>query len=413
MAGGDQSKNTAHENAIGWMILLVIFFVVGLLVWPMIDEPVKSAARWFRYGEMWIIGLFVDADDYRILWGEQKIPLKAIMKIGASTTPQDLNAETFSLLSAGAMQPLKWLFVGGLGFMALWAYSAGPGTQFRRRLGLDGLIGVQAKVFKVIQPFVKFNPSKLPPRPPGSPVPSELPLFAEALGPEEWVAYNQVPVPDGKLDTQAAYMAFARQLGPRWQGYKSLPPYKQVLLAAFCMKAARKRKEADDMLGRIATCWSEEKGLQLGHDRSLLGDARKVLGNNKLAGGTLQKANMHAFQTTALLRALQTAREQGGVMAPAQFVWLRGHDRTLWYPLNNLGRQGFHMEALGAMAHFKAEKLTSRPIPRPKLDTAIGSLNEYMGSRRARPIPQLDYSNAKKGGIKKPKSGGIKKPRAV
>jgi intracellular multiplication protein IcmP len=412
MAGGEQGKNTTHENAIGWMILGVIFFVVFLIVWPMIDEPVKSGARWFRYGEMWVISLFVDADDYMVRWEGQEIPLKAVMKITAATPPDELTSQAFSLMSTAAMQPLRFIFIGILTLMALWAYRSGPGTQFRRKLNLDGLIGVQAKVFKVIEPFVKFNPNTLPSRPPGSPVPAELPIFAEALGPEEWIAYNQIPLPDGKLEEHTTYMAFARQLGPRWQGVKTLPPYKQILLAAFCLKASRKRKEADDLLGRVAACWSQEKGLQLGRDRTLLSEVRKILANDKLSGLVLQKANMHAFQTTALLRALQTAREQGGVMAPAQFVWLRGHDRTLWYPMNNLGRQGFHMEAIGAMAHFKAEKLTNRPIPRPKLDAAIGSLNEYMASRRARPIPQLDYSNVKKGGVKKP-AGGIKKPRVA
>jgi Fic family protein len=41
------------------------------------------------------------------------------------------------------------------------------------------------------------------------------------------------------------------------------------------------------------------------------------------------------------------------------------------------------MEALGAMAHFKAEKMTRRPIPRPKLDYAVGSITEYMSDLSA------------------------------
>lgn len=155
------------------------------------------------------------------------------------------------------------------------------------------------------------------------------------------------------------------------------------------------------MMGRIALCWSHDKGLQLEKDKTLLRDARAILRNKDLAGKTLSKCNEHAFQTTALLRALNTAREEGGVMAPAQFVWLRGHDRLLWYPLNNLGRQAFHMEALGAMSHYKLEKRTMRPIPKPKVDDAVTSITDYMSSDRARPIPQLDYSGSKKRGIKK------------
>ena len=155
------------------------------------------------------------------------------------------------------------------------------------------------------------------------------------------------------------------------------------------------------MLGRLARCWTLKNGLSLSKDPKLLKNAQAVLRNKDIAGPTLAQANRHAFETTALLRALQYAREEGGVLAPAHFVWLRAHDRTLWYPLNNMGRQSFHTEALGAMAHFKAEKLTQRPIPIPKLENALQTLQEYMSSGKARPIPQLDYSKSKKRGVKK------------
>lgn len=406
---GDQ-KNTAHENAIGWLILLAIMIVIAWLIWPMIDDPIKSAVRWVRWAEISLIALFVDDENYRIMWNGAPVSLQTVKDALPRLETQDMTAQHFHLMSMMAMQPVRWILIAILGLMGLWAYSYGPGTQYRRKLNLDGLIGVQARIFKVIAPFVKFNPARQPPRPPGSPVPAELPSFAEALGPEEWLAYNQIPIPDGKVDEQATYRAFAKQLGPRWQGAQSLPPYKQVLLAAFCLKAARKRREGDDMLGQIAECWSFEKGLDLKSKPKLVAEARRVLANKDIAGPVLKKCNFHAFQTTALLRGLQTAREEGGVLAPAQFVWLRAHDRTLWYPLNNLGRQGFHMEAIGAMAHFKAEKMTNRPIPRPKLADAVGSIVEYMNSARARPVPQLDYSGTKKRGIKKPKNSGIKKP---
>ena len=180
--------------------------------------------------------------------------------------------------------------------------------------------------------------------------------------------------------------------------------YKQVLLATYCLKASRKRDKADEMLGRLAKCWSIEKGLRLNKDRSLLSDARKILKNKELAHATLKKCSQHAWQTTALLRALLHAREEGGVLAPAQFVWLRAHDRELWYPLNNLGRQSSHTEAIGAMAHFKSEKREGRPIPKPKVQEAVTSLVEYMNSSNVRPVPALDYSKSKnKRGIKKMK----------
>lgn len=90
-------------------------------------------------------------------------------------------------------------------------------------------------------------------------------------------------------------------------------------------------------------------------------------------------------------------------MAPGMFVWLRGYDRQLWYPLNNLGRNSYHLEALGAICHYKAEKIAQRPIPKPKVKDAIQSISEYMDSDMARPIPQKDYSGSQKRGVKKMK----------
>jgi intracellular multiplication protein IcmP len=397
---GQQAENTLYENAIGWAIMLVVLGVVVWLFWYFFDAEVRGLVRWIRYSEMWLISWFV-GDDYTVNYLGREVNWQR----GFEDTPKwKINKLTYSHLAyfgALSMQPLKWVFISLCGAAGIWCLFYGPNTQYRQKLGLEGLITRQAKNFPVIAPFVQFNPSTQPPRPPGVPVPAELPDFAEALGPEEWLAYNVIPCPDGKVDEVAAAKAFRKQLGERWKGPQGLAPYKQVLLAAFCLKASRKRADADDMLGRLALCWSFKGGLKLSKDRTLLREARRILRDKNLAGKMLAEINRHAFETTAMLRALAFARSEGGVMAPAQFVWLRAHDRTLWYPLNNLGRQSFHMEALGAMSHYRAEKMTQRPIPVPKLEDALDTIKTYMSSSRARPIPALDYSHSKKRGIKK------------
>ncbi|MCB9987761.1 MAG: type IV secretion system protein [Rhodospirillales bacterium] len=404
-------NNTSSENAKGIAILLCVFFCLFLLFWYFWGDDVKSGFRFFRWGEMWLISFFID-DDYTVYWNGHTINFYQWLEGVPNIPGYKLTKETLDVISFLALHAYKWFFIVVLSIMGLWAYQYGPGTQFRRKMGMDDLIATQAKTFPVLTPLIDFNPSKMPPRPPGAPVPAELPLFSEALGPEEWLAYNQIPIPDGKIDERAAYIAFAHQLGPRWKGPAKLPPHKKIFLATCCLRASRKRAEADEMMGRLAQCWRHDKGLQLGRDKKLLRDAMKVLKNKDLSASTLAKVNQHAFQTTALIRALATAREEGGVMAPAQFVWMRGHDRALWYPLNNLGRQAFHMEALGAMAHYVAEKRTQRPVPKPKVDDAVRSIVDYMNSNRARPVPQLDYSGSKRSGIKKPGSAGVKKPKA-
>jgi intracellular multiplication protein IcmP len=397
---GNKAENTLYENGIGWAIMFVVFAVLLWLFWYYFDTEVRNAVRWIRYGEMWILHWFID-NDYTVSFNHAEVNWQKGYDDAPRWRASELTYSHLSYFSSLAMQPLKMFYVAIFSVAAMWCMFMGPGTQFRQKYDLESLIERQGLNFKIIRPFLNFNPSQQPPRPPGSPVPAELPLFAEALGPEEWLAYHAIPVPDGKINEAAAAESFREQLGGRWKGPDELDPYKQVLLAAFCLKASRKRKDCDEMLGRIALCWSGKSGLRLSKDPSLLREARRILKDKNLAGKTLAQCNRHAFEATALIRALAFAREEGGVLAPATFVWLRGHDRTLWYPLNNLGRQSFHPEAMGAMSHYKAERMTQRPIPVPKLEDAVKTIKEYMGSMRARPIPQLDYKDSKKRGVKK------------
>jgi intracellular multiplication protein IcmP len=402
-------KSSSHDGAIGWFILGVIFILLMMLLWHFQQHNIRNAWRWIHYGQMVVASVFIDENKFTTLipnpQGVDRPPVEISMAYMLEQVPkipkENLDGRMMDLISYFALDPYKYVFTSILAILAFMALFTGPKSSYRKRLDLNLLIKRQANNFPYIAPFVTFNPGDQPPRPPGAPVPAELPAFAEALGPEEWISYNEVPVPDGKVDVDAATRAFAKQLGGPWRGALELAPYKQVLLAAFILKALRKRSEADDLLGQLSLSWSHDHGLRI--SGKLLSSARRVLKDKDKSARVINKCNQHAFENTALLRALATAREEGGVLAPAQFVWLRGFDRTLWYPLNNLGRQSFHMEALGAICHYKAEKQVQRPIPRPKVDDAVKSLIEHISSQNARPIPTLDYSKSKKRGIKKVK----------
>ena len=396
----DQNPDNLHDNAIAYFFIGIVLAGLIWLLWYFKHAEIRDMVRWIRYAEMWVLHWFVP-QDFQVAFNGQNVSWHEGFSTTADWSKQQLTNQHLGLFTQMTMPLMRYAFAAVCAAGAIVAYTKGPKTHNRQNLGLEGLIKYQSQNFPSITPFIKFNPSKQPPRPPGTPVPAELPLFAEALGPEEWIAYHSIPVPDGTVDRKAAAKAFQAQLIGRWKGVKALKPYQQVMFAAFCLKASRKRDQGDAMLGRLATCWDHEAGLDLKKDKSLLSEAHKVLRTKKLAEKTITEANHHAFVTTALLRALQYAREEGGVLAPAQFVWLRGHDRTLWYPMNNLGRQSYHMEALGAMSHFKAERLTRRPIPSPKVDHAVDTITDYMNSMDARPIPALDYKGSNKKAIKK------------
>jgi intracellular multiplication protein IcmP len=260
-------------------------------------------------------------------------------------------------------------------------------NRFKVKHSLDTLMRVQAMSWPSITPFLKYNPAVAEnQRPIGARVPLKLPMFAESLYPEEWMAHNRIRVINGVPDRDQIRRALLGQLGERFDGIDNLPEHVYCLLAAFAMKGARKRKESDAFLGEIASCWTPEGGFR--PTPSVKSQAAKLLNDKKVVGPLLEVMNRHAYETTALLSALAYARRQGGVLAPAQFVWLRGEDRTLWYPLNNLGRRSFHIEAAGAMAHYQSELEAGRALSMPRLEAAVVAIVHYMSETRAK-IPEI------------------------
>ncbi|HEX2752202.1 MAG TPA: type IV secretion system protein [Alphaproteobacteria bacterium] len=386
-------QKSPHEDFI--MTFLVVFIVGGLawIIWYFFSEELTNFVRWVRIAEMHLAQLIYGSDKMvRVPEVPQRYPLsswtQSFKKADVESMKGLIKVSTFITQNA-----LQWVFIGLMGVMALIVFWKGPGTYYRRRMGLEGLMREQAKSFPTIAPFLNFDPRKLPFRAPGSPVPAQLPLFSEALTPEEWLAYNEVPMSGGKMDVGRAYHALTKQLGKRWQGARKLPIHMQGLFAACALKHVRKRGPSDELLNAMARSWTPEKGFS--PDGKLVSEIRKVIKDPKIGGALEKFANQHAYETTALLRCLQRAREEGGVLAPAQFVWLRGHDRALWYPLNNLGRKSYHAEAAGAMVHYTNELIAGQRIPTPRFDEVISGFETYMKSGAQRAIPELDKKAAK------------------
>lgn len=381
------------------MAFLVVF-VTGMVIfgiWYVFHDELKNLARYIRIGELWVVAR-IYGENYTLPTLIDNQPVSDTVRQWQNYLPkipvENIDMDVAQRTTVLAVYPLRIVFLVIMGIMMVAIIFRGPGTQYRRRMGLEALMLEQAKVFPAIRPFLKFDPRKLPYRPPGAPVPSQLPMFSEALSPEEWLAYHEIAFHNGQLDYNRCYHALAEQLGRRWQGPKKLPLYAQGLYAVCALKMTRKRKESVELLNALADSWSGTKGFSA--SPKLRAKIAAVIKDPKL-GGALQKfADQHAYETTAILRCMQRAREEGGVLAPAEFLWLRGIDRNLWYPLNNLGRKSYCAEAAGAMVHYTNELLAGQKIPTPRFDESIKGLEAYMKGPSARAIPELDRSAGKR-----------------
>ncbi|HBM90873.1 MAG TPA: hypothetical protein DD400_03215 [Rhodospirillaceae bacterium] len=407
------AANNNNEDPV-WMLLALCAIFVGALwgIWYFFKPELLEFMRYVRMAEIaplipfdksasacfhWLhvapIGNEVP-DSSVLLASADCFGMKYLQGLSVEDAINHYNISARSIGMTGRFTGIyyRWIVLAGALAFSYYILFVSDKLKFKNHFNLETFIAIQAKVWPVIAPIVKFNPSKHSARILGSVLPKKLPTFAEALAPEEWLAFHDIPVKSGIPEKDRVRRTLLLQLGPRWEGYEKLPPYIMVLFAAFALKGAQKRDESDDFLGLISSCWSQKGGLR--PTAELMAETKKILKDPEIGGEALAIANKHAYRTTAFLGVLKWARFMGGVLASAQFLWLRGVDRTLWYAGNNLGRRTFHMEGAGAIGHFMAEGNAQKALPIPRLDTTIITINQYLAANQPTIPPREDQDLA-------------------
>lgn len=383
MAGGGQQI----DPMVTWAVLIGMLIASILGMWLVGHDKIGPALIQMKRAELYPVTLISREaqTDYRKL----DIMLRQI-SIKARTNKSGLSAKEMwgQVVESGRITGKHYRYPLGILLIVFagWVILTSKQERFRNDYGLEGLLAVQAKTWPIITPFIKYNPAKEKARAPGAKVPQHLPMFSEALYPEEWMALHRIRVINGVPDRDQIRRALLIQLGPRFDGVDALPDHLYCLLAAIALRGARKRSQSDAFLGELAKCWTPEGGFV--PTAQVKSQAAKVLNDPKIIEPLSNVLSRHGFVTTAMMGALAWARREGGVLPPAAFVWLRGEDRTIWYPLNNVGRRAFHTEAAGAVAHYQAELSAGRALLLPRLDAAVVSIVQYLSDTRAR-IPEL------------------------
>lgn len=158
---------------------------------------------------------------------------------------------------------------------------------------------------------------------------------------------------------------FTLQLGPYFDGFERSPPQAQVMAAVFMARINRDRDAAIKILEVLDKTSTEGKP----NYAIALPTLRKYQ-NTELVQEVIQK---HAYLLTVMASLTQAARADG-VVASAEFLWLKPVDRRLWYMLNCVGRQTPFAEVAGPFAHWKAERALGRRCLVPMIDEAIKAL---------------------------------------
>jgi intracellular multiplication protein IcmP len=167
-----------------------------------------------------------------------------------------------------------------------------------------------------------------------------------------------------------AHQVFTLQMGPMWHGnLQGFPPHVLALFAAFAAKAEHDTDTCNKLLRQIAESSANgNKNLNYSGTYAILGQHLKSMRIAKAVGP-------HAYLLPAMASLLELARDDG-VLAAAEFLWLKTIDRPLWYMLNSVGRRTAFAEVAGPFGHWVVEKRLRRPLQTPMIEEAINGLEE-------------------------------------
>lgn len=193
------------------------------------------------------------------------------------------------------------------------------------------------------------------------------------------------------LDKARAKTLFSDQVGPRFPGIPKLPAYQRGLVAAFLLYGRGHREEAFKQLDLMSRTAIEPDGKKVKKFAIDIGEADKMIDECLKDAGTAEQieeiTEVHgAFTYVWLMGLLKWARTKGK-LPTAEFLWLRPHNRTLWYALNAMGGRVAWVEACGPWAHMEAEQLMGYAISSPEVTAAVTALNESMVDNGWLPSP--------------------------
>ncbi len=177
------------------------------------------------------------------------------------------------------------------------------------------------------------------------------------------------------LDREKTLALYASQIATPWRGYEALPPYLKKLAGAWALFAADEKDMAQRLLDEMSLSFRAPSPARKGGfgrkfpffrpgtrghgyciDSHMDKETEKAVQKAFADKNISQAISRHGWwQDMALLALYEQARKRG-ILATAEFIWLKPVNRQLFYLCNNMGRRTAWPETAGAWAHYTAEK---------------------------------------------------------
>lgn len=357
--GGQQQGQNDTSLDILWIIAAVVIAVVAS--WYFFHAYIAAFVLQIKFWEASFIGLFA----------QSILPLKSAI---LNATPKTVTLNQLWAVGTVVGNYLRYPLCAILLLLAFKIYRTSAGTRFCQRFSMKTLLKQElqnwpyANVVANID-LVKTDIQKGP--------------WAMALTAMQFSKkYKLLDVErkhlgatglsremgyEATVNKYRAHKVFVRQLGELWQSFEALTPARRALLAIFAAKALGDRDSAGKLLRQIAHSAKDSELNFSGADA--LWHKHK---NEKVI---VEIVHRHAFEYGVLAAMLELARSDG-VLASAEFLWLKPRDRVLWYVLNSVGRQTVFPEVAGIFAHFYAERTIGYKLVSPMVEEAVIGLED-------------------------------------
>lgn len=380
MRGGQQQQNNPANPSLDVFLLLAFVVGIAIVLWYFFSAQIAGFVFSIREAEIAAISWLIRAYDKLIsilpasLYDGLKADVAGVTReLNAYNNYMeniDLNkmtsAQFFRVLRAfGEVLIIPVIVMSGIFSGLLMLFSRG--SRYKKTYSMATLSQAESENWKEIVPVLGKNIANqdLDKAPWGM---SVQPLtFAKRYNMVESDRQHNVNV--AKLNQEKAYRVFAAQMGPRWNGLEGLPGY---VLALFAIFAAKSQHDSDGYRKLLKQIAASAKSGQLN-----FGGTRELLIKHVRAPDIGRAVGPHAYLYGVMASMLSLAREDG-VLAVAEFIWLKPLDRPLWYMLSSVGRQTVFPEVAGPFCHWLVERRLRRPLVVPMIQGAIDSLNEAL-----------------------------------
>ncbi len=374
--GGGGAPQQSDDNALNILWAIVGIFLFGLAMWLAFSDQLKNCFLKIRFFELTVVNFVIQLLPLEIVnLGYLKEEVAKALSLAASIDHQDISMTIAEYLSIEAGNYLRYPIIICLVIFSYFSFYTNISNRYKKRYDMHRLAKQESIEWPQINPIIGLD------------------LVSEPLNTGPW-AMGKSPLDFCKqhqlieisvekhgefkhgnpylfkinLDQEKAEAVFTKQLGKLWRVPEYLPIHQRAIFAVFLARACRDSKVAAELLKQINQS-ADSKNPGVLNFSNVDNIWRKYY--NQRAIQEIIRA--HAYEFTIFIDLLLLAR-QDGVLATADFLWLKPIDRLFWYVLSSTGRQTYFVEAAGVHAHFLVEKSLGRGLSVPYVKESVKAL---------------------------------------